>query len=165
MSDEFVTAIVAEADFIPRCQDAGYDVLIGSLAPKHLDRGPFMTVLNVLGAFPLTWEMFLEYLSDRQAAGACAAVRAPLSAMPMANTRADAPTGLGIAAWGVWFSTPDSGTKMVRWYKNGALVVEREQDLATNRSITVDELGGILSGDVVQVCIVESGVVGWWARI
>lgn len=84
--------------------------------------------------------------------------------LPAATERPAAPTGLGSDGNGVWFSTPDAETKTVRWYVNGNLEIEREQDLATNRSATLAELGA-QSGDVIQVCLVENDVVGWWGRI
>jgi hypothetical protein len=158
--------ILTSADWIPAYQDAGYDLLIASIAPRRLRGAVAVEYINEHGSLPaMTVDMLARYVTDRHAAGALPTVQIEDHKPVTPTVRPAAPTGLGEDGVGVWFDAPDAGTQMVRWYKNGALIVEREQDLTTNRSITAEELGGILGGDVVQVCVVESGVVGWWGRI
>jgi hypothetical protein len=69
--------------------------------------------------------------------------------------RAAAPTGLGIAGGNVWV-TPPEGSYVLRFYTNGTLATT-----LTDYYITSLESIGAESGDVVQVCRVVDGVVGW----
>lgn len=152
-------------DYECMLQDAGFDTVIESLVNPRISLAELTAAINAATDWTLTEDIVTQYIAQRWEAGALLTITHRGGGMAGGEVRPAAPTGLGSAAWGVWFGAPDAGTKTVRWYKNGALVVEREQDLATNRSITTEELGGILSGDVVQVCIVEDGIVGWWGRI
>lgn len=161
-----VVSIVTDSDWIARYQDAGYDALIASVAGRCLADDAFIELMNLIGSQPaITWPMLLMYLADRQGAGALAGVQVWGESLPVAQSRPAAPSGLGSAEWGVWFSSPDTGTAVVRWYVNGALKIRREQDLSVNRSATLSELGAS-SGAVVQIAIEDgAGVVGWWARV
>lgn len=160
-----VVSIVTDSDWIARYQDAGYDALIASVAGRCLADDAFIELVNLIGSQPaITWPMLLMYLADRQGAGALAGVQVWGESLPVAQLRPAAPAGLGAAEWGVWFSTPDTGTAMVRWYVNGALKIRREHDLSVNRSATLTELGAA-TGSVVQIAIEDASVVGWWARI
>lgn len=157
--------MIYNVDLIPRAADAGVDAVIRSLSYETIEDMPeFLTRLNSqVAPLRLTLGPLYQYLSDRQAGGTLLDVGCD-EALPTAIARYAAPTGLGAAEWGVWFSTPDTGMEIVRWYLNGALVLRREQDLASNRSATLAELGA-QAGDVVQVCIEAGGVVGWLARV
>lgn len=160
-----IVSIVTDSDWVARYQDAGYDALISSIAARSLTDDVFVELLNLIGSQPaLIWPMLLMYIADRQGAGALAGIQVWGESPPMAQERLDAPTGLGSDANGVWFSTPDTGTAMVRWYVNGALKIRREHDLSVNRSATLAELGAV-AGNVVQIAVEDAGVVGWWARI
>lgn len=157
---------ITTTDWLGRYADAGYDALISGLAVQGLEGTAFLVELNLVGSQPaMNEKMLVEYVRNRQATGALIeVVIQEMGVLPEAVARPAAPTGLGAAAWGVWFSTPDTGVATVRWYVNGALKLRREHDLAANRSATLAELGA-QAGDVVQVCVEAGGVVGWWARI
>lgn len=157
--------MIYNLDLIPRAADAGLDAVIRSLSYETIEDMPeFLTRMNSqIAPLRVTLAPLLQYLADRQAVGELLDVGYD-AALPVAIARYAAPTGLGAAEWGVWFSTPDVGTEIVRWYLNGAIVLRRAQDLTTNRSATIAELGA-LPGDVVQVCIEAGGVVGWWGRL
>ena len=157
--------MIYNLDLIPRAADVGVDAVIRSLSYETLEDMPeFLARLNSqIAPLRLTLGPLYQYLADRQAVGALLDVGCD-DMLPAAIARYAATTGLGADANGVWFSTPDTGTEIVRWYVNGALALRREQDLTTNRSATMAELGA-QTGDVVQVCIEAGGVVGWWARV
>lgn len=157
---------IVSIDWVSRCEDANYDALIESLAPQGLDGPSFVYELNLAGSQPPFNEaMLVEYISDRQGAGALNSVEVQdFGALPAPTSRYAAPTGLGEDGSGVWFSTPDSGIEWVRWYVNGALAARESRDLSSNRSQTLAAIGAV-SGDVVQICIESGGVIGWWERI
>jgi hypothetical protein len=157
--------MIYNRDLIPRAADAGLDAVIRSLSYETIEDMPsFLARMNSqITPLRLTQGPVEQYLADRHAVGALLDV-AYDSELPLPVERAAAPSGLGAAEWGVWFSTPDTGTEIVRWYMNGALVLRREQELSTNRSVTLAELDST-AGDVVQVCIEAGGVVGWWGRV
>ena len=157
--------MIYNLDLTPRAADAGVDAVIRSLSYETIEDMPeFLARLNSqITPLRITLGPLYQYLADRQAVGALLDVGCD-AVLPEAIARYAAPEGLGAAEWGVWFSTPDSGTEIVRWYLNGALVLRREQELSSNRSATIAELGAH-AGDVVQVCVEAGGVVGWWGRI
>lgn len=152
------------SDYVPLAQDAGLDavlatVSLGGVSSQVLQRINDAIAFDVL----YDYEMLAHYVADRDLAGVnVGEVTGGESVTPVA--RYESPTGIGSDGVGVWFSTPNTGTEIVRWYLNGAQKIERAQDLTSNRSATVAELGGV-AGDIVQVCIVAGGVVGWWGRI
>lgn len=160
-----VISIVASDDWVPRCADAGYDTLIESLALCGYDENNFISEINEAGSqTPLNWPMFCKYLADRQMADALKSVGIYDAALPVGTARPDVPLGLGQDAASIWFSAPDKGTESVRWYVNGERKLRREQDTSADRSVKKSDLDA-LSGDIVQVCLENKGVVGWWARI
>ena len=156
---------IYNTDIVTRCQDAGLDVVLHSLSYEMIDDYPgFVTRLNgQIRPLYITQNALLQYLADRHHVGALLDVAFD-GELPTPIERAAAPAGLGTDGNGVWFSTPSTGPATLRWYVNGAIRLRREQDLATNRSVTLAELDA-QPGDVVQVCVEAGGVVGWWARI
>lgn len=157
--------MIYNLDLIPRAADAGLDLVIRSLSYETIDDMPeFLARMNSqITPLRMTHGPLLQYIADRQAIGELLDVGCD-ETLPDAITRPVQPGGIGAAVWGMWFSTPDTGTAIVRWYVNGALVLRREHDLATNRSATREELGA-QTGDVVQIAVEGAGVVGWWGRI
>ena len=161
----YENAVLTSEDWVPRFEDAGFDDLVKSVAPNSYKGNVLLTELNESnGLSYCTWEMLAKYLADRQEAGALLGIAIMDGPDAIPETRYDAPAGIGADSVSVWFSTPDTGTEYVRWYVNGELKISRQQDLASNRSATLAELGAE-AGDVIQVCIEAGGVVGWWARI
>lgn len=106
-------------------------------------------------------ETILQYLADRQTAGVFADIQADGGTIPAGVKRPDAPAEFGKGDDDLWFSTPAEGSKRIRWMVNGVVRVERDYDLSVNRTVSVAELEA-KAGDIVQVCVMEDGVVGWW---
>lgn len=159
--------ILIENDWIPRFEDGGFDSLIASLAPMGYSDDLLLRKLNEAnGVSFCSGEMLSQYLADRHLAGALTSIQlVDISwPTPSGQSRYFAPAGIGSDSAGVWFTTPNTGAGIVRWHVNGAQKIERAQDLTTNRSATLAELGAV-GAAVVQVCIVAGGVVGWWGRI
>jgi len=159
-------AKILSTDWVPRYQDAGYDVLIESLSVEGLEDEAFLTRLNEAGSQPaMSLDMLLKYVIDRKAAGALSTIDIRGAAYPTHTVRAAAPIGIGGDAGGVWFSDPQANlnedeTTTLNWYVNGELTSTGRQDIRTDRSAP----GLVLAkSDVVQVCVVD-GAVGWWAR-
>lgn len=150
--------------WIPRYNDAGINSTISSIADQQLEIADFMTELNTSIDPDMNQSMFLQYLSDVQNVDELTEIYVEGAVLPNPNSRADAPEGLGQDASSVWFTTPDTGIKTVSWFVNGSLVIERQQDLSTNRGATKTELG-VSASDVVQVGIIENNIAGWWGRI
>ena len=74
--------------------------------------------------------------------------------------RPAAPTSLGTGSGNVWFGLPSPPTGTWRFYVNGAYKLS----LVDYNLTTLAELGAVPT-DAVQICKVEDGIVGWWARI
>lgn len=163
---DYPNAVLLSDDWIPRLKDGGGDALIESVAPSAYQGSMLIQKLNEFNdtGIIVNIEMLAQYLADRYLAGEMIGVIITGGPEATGTERYDAPTGIGQDENGIWFSTPDTGTEYVRWYVNGQRKIERQQDLASNRSATLAELGAG-SGDVVQVCVVAGGVVGWWGRV
>lgn len=151
-------------DYECMLQDAGLDAVIESLVNPRISLADLTTAINAVTEWTLTEDIVTQYIAQRWEAGALLTITHRGGGMAGGEVRPAAPTGLGLAEWGVWFGAPDAGTKTVRWYVNGALAIRRSHDLTANRSATLTELGA-QAGDIVQVCIEAGGVVGWWGRI
>lgn len=147
-------------DYIPMLQDAGLDMTILSSFAHSIEMNELRMTVNSVIDFSIEIEGLKQYLADRGDLG----LTVVDGELPPAIVHADAPTGLGQDGSGIWFTKPDDGTYTVRWYLNGALIVEREQDCVKDRSAMKAELGAE-ADDIVQVCVVVEGVVGWWSRI
>lgn len=158
---DYPNASLIRNDWIPRQEDMGLDLYITSIAPQALVGRELELALQESS---LSIEMLAQYLADRHTAGELLDIELVDGPVVTGTDRYRAPSGIGTDGNGVWFSDPVAGTEVVRWYVNGELKLERQQDLATNRSATVAEMEAV-SGDVVQVCIVSGGVVGWWGRV
>lgn len=160
-------ARILSTDWVPRFEDAGYDELIEGLAVEGLEHEDFLTRLNAAGSQPdMSLEMLMKYVIDRKAAGALGTVDVRGAPYPAHTPRPEAPTGLGGALDGVWFSGPtknlgDDETTALYWYVNGSMREATQQDVRSNRS---GPALALKKGDIVQVAIVD-GAVGWWARL
>ena len=161
---DYENTTLVSSDWIPRFQSGDFDTLIESLAPMGYSGSELLTKLNEANYISYCGiQMLAQYLADRQMAGALTGISLQDGPDVTGTERYVAPTGIGNSESGVWFTTPNTSTEYVRWYVNGELKIERQQDLSSNRSATLSELGASI-GDVVQVCIVAGGVVGWWGR-
>ncbi len=160
---------ILSTDWVCRYEDAGYDVLIESLAPQGLEMAEFLAALNDAGSQPaMTQDMLLKYIIDRKAAGALETIDVRGASFPQHTARPAAPTGLGGDASGVYFSAPvenlGEGSTTIYWYVNGQQVASTSQDISSNRASPPEVAAAASTGDVVQIALVDDGV-GWWARI
>lgn len=150
--------------WIPRERDAGINSTISTIAYQQLEIAEFMTELNAAIEPDISQNMLFQYVADVQNIGELAEIYIDGAILPTPNERTAAPTGMGQDGYAIWFSAPDTGIMTVSWFVNGTLVIERQQDLSTNRAATKAELG-VSPGDVVQVGIIENNIAGWWNRI
>jgi hypothetical protein len=157
-----MTIQLIKPDFVPMLQDAGLDDAILAAFNRHIGIDDLRMRINRAGDWDLDNDDLIHYIAER---GDGLGVQA-IGDMPSPTHRPDAPTGLQQNTIRVGFSKPDDGAYLLRWYVNATLVMEREQDCTTQlgRSALKSELG-VEPGNVAQVCIVEDGAVGWWARI
>lgn len=155
---------LVKSDLSPWLADQGLDATISSLLARQTDVQTLAMQCSSETGLMITVDILLQYIADRQTAGVFLDISAKDGSLPAGHVRPDAPTGIGQMATTIWFSTPASGELTVRWMRNGTVVLERVQDVSENRSATKEELG-CAPGDVVQVCIVSGGNVGWWGRI
>ena len=151
-------------DFVPRYEDAGYTAVITEAARQLLQDDALLSEVNK-GSLPdINETAFLTLYADLKRAGKLDAVQMFGGVQLPGTERYAAPTGLEADADGVWFTTPDKGVEIVRWYVNGELRAEETHNLVNNRYMALSQIDAG-NNDVVQVCIVAGGVVGWWARI
>lgn len=148
-------------DFIPMLADAGLDETILAAIRHQVTVDELRVLVNRATDLELENDDIVLYVAERGGLG----LSVLDGDLPPATARPDAPTGLGQDGVSVWFSEPSTGIHTLRWYVDGALLIEREQDLALDRSATKAELGDPAPGSIVQVCEVSAGVVGWWARL
>lgn len=157
--------LLVTRDLIPRLAMDGFDSIIEEVSMLSLEGLALLNSIADRSGVNLTEDLLTQYILDRKEAGY-------LTNVSMVNAsneltfipRLDAPAGLGKNENGIWFSQPASGIRLVRWYKNGQLVLTREQDLSQDRGITLVELNATV-GDIITICFEQSGQVGWWARI
>lgn len=147
-------------DYIPMLQDAGLDATILTSFAHTIEINDLRMAVNNAAQLEVGIEDLQQYIADRGGLGLIVMA----GELPPPIARADAPTGLGQNESGIWFTEPNDDTYLLRWYVNGALIVEREQDCTADRSATKLELETVVD-DIVQVCVVVAGVVGWWGRI
>jgi len=107
----------------------------------------------------LTWDEVKQFLSDAKASGVLDNLSIAGDTLPPAITRPAAPSGIGCANGNVWV-TPPAEPYTLRFYVNGVYKLTQ-----VNYYITTLAYIDAVNGDVVQICEVEDGIVGWWARI
>lgn len=149
---------------IPALHDAGLDALVESVVLNCRTEEQVMYSLEGQVPRSMTWELLKCYIADRKAAGGLTTITAVdeigASALPAATARPAAPSDLGCSGGNVWFGTPSPATGSWQFLVNGVpkLVLQ-------DYYITSLESLGAVSGDVVQICQIEEGVAGWFARI
>lgn len=150
-------------DIVPRAVDAGILTTLASFAEQNKSDEDVLDHLATLGdPQDLVWDQVKEVLADAALAGLAGATSIKLygDSLSEGQARAAAPGGLGCANGNVWFGSPSPATGTFRFYVNGAL-----KETLTDYYITSLASIGAVSGDIVQICQVVAGVVGWWARI
>lgn len=158
-----MTIRLCRDDIIPRAVDAGILATLASYAAQNKSDEDVIDYLTTVGdPQNLTWDQVKEVLADAVLAGVSGADTIKLygDSLPEGTARAAAPSGLGVGNGNVWFGTPSPATGSWRFYVNGVL-----KTTLTDYYIT--SLASIQAGpgDIVQICQVVDGVVGWWARI
>lgn len=160
--------LLIKSDFIPYLADAGLDATIRSLLGRQTDLQVLTANINQQISeglrLALSSDEVLTYIGERQQVGVFTDIKPDSGNFPAASTRPEAPTGLGQNEAAIWFSAPASDTRVIRWYVNGTLMIEKSTDCAADRSMLKSVLGCKI-GDVVQLAEVSGGVVGWWVRI
>lgn len=73
--------------------------------------------------------------------------------------RPPAPSGMGCNQGGNVWVTPPAEPYILRFYVNGNYKLS-----FNNYNTTSLESLGAVSSDIVQICQVTDGIVGWWAR-
>lgn len=155
---------VLATDWVPRLvNDGALEIVEEEAQPFGAStREIAQAISDTISVRSVTETMVEVLLSDSINKGLLVGIETD-GTLPDPTTRYTAPAGIGSGSSSVWFTTPNTGTEIVRWYINGVLKLRRSQDLSTNRGATYAELGAVV-GDKVQVCIEAGGVVGWWAE-
>ena len=108
----------------------------------------------------LTWDQIMQIIADYVGAGNSTTLSVEGDTLPEATTRAPAPSSPGTNGINVWFTPPSPLTGTWRFYCNGSL----KRVVTDYNMASVDELGAH-TGDIIQICRVVDGVIGWWNRI
>jgi hypothetical protein len=115
--------------------------------------------------YAVTWEQFKQFVTDMVAHGAITTIVLEGDEWPAPIVRPVAVGGIGIGNGNVWFGSyggqawgTGHNTGTFRFYVNGILKI-----VLTDYYITSLESIEAGSGDIIQICQVENGVVGWWA--
>lgn len=149
-------------DIVPRAVDAGIIATLATFAAQNKSDDEVVGYLETLGdPQNLTWAQVKEVLADAVLAGLSGADTIKLygDSLPEGTARAAAPSGIGCAGGNVWV-TPPGESYVLRFYVDGVLKT-------TLMNYYITSLSSIQAGpgDVVQICQVVGGVVGWWTRI
>lgn len=148
-------------DIIPRAVDAGILTTLAAYAAQNKSDDEVITYLATLGdPQNLTWDQVKEVLADAVLADLSGADTIKLygDSLPEGTARATAPASPGTNGTNVWV-TPPEGSFTLRFYVNGVLKLSGSDNIPSLASIQAGP------GDIVQICQVVEGVVGWWARI
>jgi hypothetical protein len=113
--------------------------------------------------YAMPWANIVQFLADCISAGDTTSLVLDGENLPAPDNRPAAVSGLGCSGGNVWFGTPNGGAlvgRSFRFYVNGYPKTTLNEYYITS----LDSLEAV-SGNVVQICEVANGVVGWWARI
>ncbi len=165
--------LIARDDLTPMLESYGVVSIINDLATQNASATRARTVIE--------WEMSkcginitelsqhqLEILViDLKTAGKLDNASATEGGTWDGVVRPVAVSGLGIGGGNVWFGgyegqtwSESHNTGTFRFYVNGEL-----KQTLTNYYITDLVSLGAISGDIVQICQVSNGIVGWWKSI
>jgi hypothetical protein len=117
-------------------------------------------ISDICGLKNLTWDVIKQLIVDAKALGGLAEVTIAGDVLPIAITRPAVPSGIGCNQGGNVWVTPPAEPYVLRFYVNGNYKLSFDN----YNTAALAELGAV-SGDIVQICEVAAGVVGWWARI
>ena len=146
-------------DLIPRLQDAGIIENLENYASFNRPQLLFESwcITQVLSP---TIEQVCELLRDWKVSGHDTMIEIDGIDLSGGIVRPDVPSGLGTNGVNIWFTPPNPLIGIWRVYVNGVLKKVQINDNYTS----VSEIGA-RPGDIVQICRVVDGIVGWWGRV
>lgn len=154
-------------DLIPRLRNNGIVEKLELWSPFNWALSKILSDLLSSQSEPLglpdamiSEDQLLQCIADLKGAGLIPNVEVWGEELPAAIIRPAAPTGLGVSAENVWFSPPEPCVGTWRFYVNGVLAATLTDYYITSRASL-----GCVAGDIVQICQVENGICGWWAKI
>ena len=148
-------------DFIPRMRDAGLLRQLERFAITPKSASDIEAWFASQG-YAMPWANIAQFLADCLSARDVTSLVLDGENLPAPDSRPAAVSGLGCANGNVWFGTPTGALtgRHFRFYVNGYLKTTLEAYYIT----TLADIGAV-SGNIVQICEVANGTVGWWARI
>ena len=147
-------------DFIPRMRDMEVASQLVEWAKANTPPEALLIAFDTWASMNnVTWTEIKWLIADLIAAGVLPQVAVSGENLPNGRVRPSAPTGIGINGTSVW-ATPPEGSYVFRFYVNGELKL-----VQPDYYITTLETIGAMPGDIVQICKVSEGLVGWWSRI
>ena len=146
-------------DLIPRLQDSGIIENIEEYSAFNRSCVSFESWL-VSQVLSPNIEQVYELLRDWKSSSGSFRVEIDGVDLSGGIIRPEVPSGLGTNGVNIWFTPPDPLVGVWRFYVNGIL----RKILPNYNNISVEEIGAH-HGDIVQVCEVKDGIVGWWGRI
>ena len=148
-------------DFVPRMQDRGLDdIILDAFAHQVGISTLRMSINRQHGDLGIDTDELMHYIAERGGLGLTFT-----GELPAATPRPDAPTGLAQNSKSVSFASPACDLR-ARWYVNGRFAADGAESCARAAGRRIDKGDiGVVPGDVVQVALLDGGVVGWWARI
>lgn len=145
-------------DLIPRLADAGFMEELEEFAAENKNLEEVTAWATTKTQSPSIDQVY-ELIRDWKASGKDTKIEVDGVDLSGGTARPVAPSSPGIGNGNVWV-TPPEGSYTLRFYVEGVLKLE-----ADNVNMPSLALLGATSGDIIQICQVADGVVGWWARI
>lgn len=145
-------------DLIPRLADAGFMEELEIFAAQNKDLDEVTAWATTKTQSPSIDQVY-ELIRDWKASGKDTKIEVDGVDLSGGIARPVAPSSPGIGNGNVWV-TPPEGSYTLRFYVNGILKLEQANYNLT--SLAAIQAG---PGDIIQICQVAEGVVGWWARI
>jgi hypothetical protein len=161
-SDNYMTLIYTD-DLVPRVVDAGAVEVVTKWATGNCPSEVLTYLVAHTANMPaLIWDQLKQILADCLLARSIEGLSLYGDALPNAIDRSDAPGSLGMNSNNIWFeSGPYAVGKTFRCYLNGVL---KQTIVGENMFDRANVVGGV-PGDIIQICEVKDGIVGWWSRI
>jgi hypothetical protein len=149
-------------DYIPRMRDAGLLRALEKFAITPKSPSDIESWFASQG-YAMPWQNIVQFISDCLSTGDTTSLVLEGETLPTPDNRPSVVSGLGCANGNVWFGTPNGAAlagRHFRFYVNGYL----KTTLVAYYITSLADIGAG-SGNVVQICEVADGIVGWWTRI
>jgi len=144
-------------DLIPMLKDAGVSDDVVPWLKYNASEGFLTELVQMKHGIILLTNQLRQLLSDLIYDGAIPG--GEIVGLPAPVLRLAAPTGIGCGNGNVWANFVGT-TYTARFYVNGVHKITMQDYYITDLASI-----GAVSGDIVQICQVTSGIPGWWARI